>query len=130
MILYYQLKKKGKKWKKYCKEVTRYMDSNDYIKMAVYKELEEALQLKRINEELLEYLGAPLRWLCHYSKKYNISLPENDKIDLLIDRTLEITNKMPKPFSPNFKHPNGTPRDSTEPKFSFISTYLGYDLVY
>ena len=54
MILYYQLKKKGKKWKKYCKEVTRYMDSTRLHKDGrIYKELEEALQLKRINEELI-----------------------------------------------------------------------------
>ena len=71
------------------------MDSIDHMKLAIFKELQEALQLKRINEELLEYLGASLRWLFHYSEKYNIPLPENDKIGLLIDRTLEITNKIP-----------------------------------
>jgi hypothetical protein len=75
------------------------MDSSDYMKLAVYKELQEALQLKRINEELLEYLGASLRWLFHYSKKYKIPLPENKKIDLVIDRTLEIANKIPNNLS-------------------------------
>ena len=47
------------------------MDSIDHMKLAIIRELQEALQLKRINQQLLEQLGASLRWLIHYSKKYN-----------------------------------------------------------
>ena len=81
------------------------MDSIDHMKLAIIRELQEALQLKRINEQLLEQLGASLRWLIHYSKKYNIPLPENEKIGVLIDRTLEITNKISVNLPPKNQHP-------------------------
>jgi hypothetical protein len=77
----------------------------ELLELAVYKELQEALQLKGIKEELLEYLGASLRWLFHYSKKYKIPLPENKKIDLVIDRTLEIANKILIILAPKNQYP-------------------------
>ena len=38
------------------------MDSTDYIKLAAFQELKDALQVKRVNDELLEYLSSSLRW--------------------------------------------------------------------
>lgn len=72
-----------------------FMDSTLYhIKWAAMEELREALKLKEINEELLDQLGASLRWLMHYSSKYNIPLPEKDKMSDFIDRTMAIADKM------------------------------------
>jgi hypothetical protein len=65
-----------------------------HIKWAAMEELREALKLKEINEELLDQLASSLRWVMHYSSKYNIPLPEKDKMSDLIDRTMAIADKM------------------------------------
>ena len=57
-----------------------FMDNTDHVMTAAYQELKDAMQFKRVNEELLEYLSSSIRWLLHYSKKNNIPLPEKDKI--------------------------------------------------
>ncbi len=80
--------------------------------MAAFQELKDALQVKRVNDELLEYLSSSLNWLLHYSHKYQIPLPEKDRIIQTIENIMNVDKKLP----PNFKHPNGTPDDSTEPK--------------
>jgi hypothetical protein len=56
------------------------LDSIDYMKMAAFQELKDVLQVKRVNDELLEYLSSSLHWLLHYSHKYQIPLSEKDKI--------------------------------------------------
>jgi len=53
------------------------LDSIDYMKMAAFQELKDVLQVKRVNDELLEYLSSSLRWYYiilinikyHYQKK-------------------------------------------------------------
>jgi hypothetical protein len=45
------------------------MDSTDYTELAAFQKLQEVLRIKKINEELLEYLGSSLRYILHYSKK-------------------------------------------------------------
>ena len=66
------------------------------------------------NDELLEYLSSSLRWLLHYSHKYQIPLLEKDKILETLENIMNVDKKLP----PDFKHPNGTPKESTEPKLS------------
>jgi len=51
------------------------MDNTDHVMTVAYQELKHAMQFKRVNEELLEYLSSSIRWLLHYSKKNNIPLP-------------------------------------------------------
>jgi hypothetical protein len=70
--------------------------SVELMKMAAFQELQSALRAKRINDELCEYLLSSLRWLMHYSKRNDIPLPEMDKIDEIINRTMEIAEKLPK----------------------------------
>jgi hypothetical protein len=87
------------------------MDSTGHMKLAAFQELKEALQVKRVNDKLLEYLSSSIRWLLKYEKKYNINLPEREKMLEILENILNVNKKLP----PNFQHPNGTPRDSTEP---------------
>ena len=97
------------------------MDSTDYNTLAGFHELKDPLQVKRVNDELLEYLFSSLRWLLHYSHKYQIPLPEKDKILETLENIMNVEKKLP----PNFKHPNGTPKESIEPKFSnYFDTIL------
>jgi hypothetical protein len=58
------------------------------------------------NDELLEYLSY-LRWLSHYSHKYQIPLPVKDKILETLENIVNVEKELP----PNFKHPNETPND-------------------
>jgi hypothetical protein len=72
-----------------------FMDRTLYhLKWAAMEELRGALKLKEINEELLDQLASGLQWLIHYSSKYQIPLPELDKISALIDRTMAIADKI------------------------------------
>jgi hypothetical protein len=48
--------------------------------MAAFHEPQEALEIKRVNDELLEHLLSSVLWLVNYAKKNNIALPEKDKI--------------------------------------------------
>jgi hypothetical protein len=92
------------------------MDSNDHVKLAAFQELQDALKIKRVNDELLEFLTSSLRWLMHYSQKNNLPLPEKDRIVDILDRVMAISGKLPPSPTRNqhdFKHSE----DSTEPKF-------------
>jgi hypothetical protein len=73
-----------------------FMDNTDHVMTAAYQELKDAMQFKRVNEELLEYLSSSIRWLLHYSKKNNIPLPEKDKIHKIVDRAMAIADKLPR----------------------------------
>ena len=85
--------------------------------MAAIEELKEALKIKQVNDELLEYLSSSLSWLIHYSNKYQISLPEKEKISLILERILDINKGLPS----KSKHPFSTPDDETEP---IITSYF------
>jgi len=73
-----------------------FTDKADHVMMAAYQELQYAMQFKRANEELLEYLSSSIRWLLRYSKKNNIPLPEEDKLHEIVDRTMAIADKLPR----------------------------------
>lgn len=99
------------------------MNSSEHVKFAAFQELQNVLKVKRINDELLEQLTSSLRWLLHYRQKYNIPLPETDRILDLLHRAIIIADKLPLSSSstpPNSQHPFETPDDSTEPKFLYF----------
>jgi hypothetical protein len=69
------------------------MRTTDFMKMAAFQELKEALEIKRVNDDLLEYLASSLRYILYYSKKHNIPVPEREKIIELMDKAMNIENK-------------------------------------
>jgi hypothetical protein len=71
------------------------MDSSDHITTAAIHELQDAVKIRHVNMELLQYLTSSLRWVLRYCRKYNIEIPEKDKITELIDRAIEIDNRTP-----------------------------------
>jgi hypothetical protein len=71
------------------------MDSSEHIRLAVYQELQNAVKIRKVNCELLEHLLSSVRWILHYARKNNISLPDIDKIEQVIDRAIEIDEKAP-----------------------------------
>jgi hypothetical protein len=68
------------------------------MKAAAFEELKEALQVKRVNDELLEFLAASLRWIIHYCNRNNLPIPEREKIFELMDRAIEIEKKLPSQY--------------------------------
>mgnify|MGYP001592826297 CR=1 FL=1 len=74
------------------------MNSSDHMKIAAFQELKEALQVKRVNDELLEFLAASLRWILQYCKRNDIPIPEKGKIMELMDRAIEIEKKLPSQY--------------------------------
>jgi hypothetical protein len=62
--------------------------------MAAFQELKDAIRMRRVNDELLEYLVSSLRWLIHYSKKNRIQLPDMDKMQETIDRAINTAEKL------------------------------------
>jgi hypothetical protein len=83
------------------------------MKLAAFQELKEALETKRMNDENLDYLASSLRFILRYGQKYNIPIPESDKILDLINKLIAIENRN---SPPKTKHPFSTPDDETEPK--------------
>ena len=70
-------------------------DNNYYMKMAAWQELQDAVKISRKSAELLEYLTSSLMYLLHYSKKYRIRLPEEEKITDILQKVSTIANKPP-----------------------------------
>ncbi len=106
--------------------VKKWMDTDRksyyHIKMPAWQELQEALKIKRINDELLEYLTSSLRYLVHYSERYNIHLPEHDKIGEILNRIMAIAEKLPT----ESQQRNKTTDESTEPNF-VLKFLIQYD---
>jgi hypothetical protein len=71
------------------------VNGDRYIELAAVQKLRYALEMKKINDNLLEQLASSLKWLLHYSEKYQIPLPEKDRIIALIDRAIELENQLP-----------------------------------
>ena len=65
------------------------------MKIAAFQELQDALRINQVNEELFEHLHAALRWILCYVKKHNMPMPEQDKLLTLLDRAEEIEDKLP-----------------------------------
>jgi|GEM_PF-5116718 len=89
------------------------VSGNDYLERAAVEKLRYALQVKKINEELLEYFASSLRWLIHYSEKNGIPLPEKDKIILAIDRVMIIVAQLPTNGNSTTVHNNGRINNTT-----------------
>jgi adenylate cyclase len=88
-------------------------NSLESMKLAALQELQDALKIKRINDELLEFLASSLRWLLHFPRKNNLPVPERDRIMDILDRVMAIADKLPPTRNQHdFKHSE----DSTEPR--------------
>lgn len=90
--------------------------------MAAFQELQEALQIKNINDELLEYLASSLNWLLHYASKYNINLPEKDRIYEVLERAMAIASKLPSnvPTSAEKLHDHNSNQSAEDDTESYV----------
>jgi hypothetical protein len=79
------------------------LDSIEHTRMAAFQELESALRIKYIHQELLQYLSSSLMWILHYCKKNNFEVPEQEKIMRLIDNAIAIEAKLPTDFQSQTK---------------------------
>ena len=98
-----------------------HMDNNYYLKKQLIQEIEEAIRIKELNMEFMEQNTFLSRWLLNYCAKNNIEAPNLDRLQELVQKGIQLVQKMYKPYrfsSPKNKHPDKTPKDSTEPFFS------------
>lgn len=72
------------------------MDKSDYyIEMASFEKLKYATELHKLNLEMGEHLSSSLQWIIHYCKKYDIPLPDLDRIQGIIAKVHEIEDSEP-----------------------------------
>lgn len=71
------------------------MNSAEHMKIAAYQELQEALKVKRINDEFLEFLSSSVRWILRYAKNNNMDIPERERIIDILDKAMKIEDKYP-----------------------------------
>jgi hypothetical protein len=77
----------------------RSINSTGPVKIAEDQELQDGLRIKEVNDELFDHLIGALRWILHYVKRHNMSMPEQDKLIRLIERAEEIEDKLPSSVS-------------------------------
>ena len=69
------------------------MDNSDnYIENGALAKLNYALEVERISYELSEHLTDSIRWIIHYCKKNNIPLPNQDRINGIVDKAIKIND--------------------------------------
>ena len=70
--------------------------------------MERSRQNQKNKSRLYDYLASSIIYLIDYSKKHDFILPHKDRQIKMIDESEKIMDEI---SPPNFKHPNGTPRD-------------------
>src|SRR5215208_4462106 len=81
--------------------------------LKILDEWKQVDRARRLNQRLYDILASSLIYLLEYSKKYDFILPHKDRLNKMIEESEKIMDEI---SPPNFKHPNGTPREKTEPK--------------
>lgn len=91
---------------------------NYHLKKQLLLDIEEAERFKEFNIELMEHLSFTANWILDYCEKNNLQPPNIEKLQNTIKKCRGLFERINRFYPPpNFKHPNTTPEDSTEPKF-------------
>jgi len=72
------------------------MDSSDHIKIAIMKELQDAIKIKKNNDELQQYLISSIQWIIRYAERNNFRIPDKDKMIEMLDKITQIKSQYPK----------------------------------
>lgn len=64
--------------------------------------------------ELLEVMSFNFQWLLRFCEKKDISIPDRARIYASLDKVRTLIDEIAPPRN---KHPNTTPKESTEPEF-------------
>ena len=72
------------------------MDSTDHMKIAAFKELQDAIKIKKVNDELQQYLIGSIQWIIRYEDKNNFRIPDRGKMVQLLDDITQIKSQYPK----------------------------------
>jgi len=67
-------------------------NSDSYIEQGAIEKLRYAVEMEKITLELSEHLATSLTWMIHYCKTHGIPLPNQDKINLIVDKALSLSN--------------------------------------
>ena len=83
-------------------------------------EIQETIRIKELNVELMETLTDNAIWVLKYCERNKIRPPNLNRLFETVNKSRTLLEKMYQSLPPNFKHPNGTPEESTEPNFIII----------
>lgn len=70
-------------------------NSDELIEVSAVEKLRYAVEMKKINDELMEHLATSLTWVLHYCYKNNLPLPNQDKINRIVNRALSLVDQIP-----------------------------------
>lgn len=76
------------------------MDNSDiYIEKGALAKLNYALEVERVTHELSEHLADSIRWVMQYCKKNDIPLPDQDKINEIVDKAVKLNDDFNRKFT-------------------------------
>ena len=87
-------------------------NSDKYIAQDVRQKLHNALEAESFTQVLLEHFVTSVGWLHHYCKKNNISLPDQDKINKIVDEAIKLNDNFHRKFTGDGSIPRGLYRTS------------------
>ncbi|WP_179371301.1 hypothetical protein [Nitrosopumilus ureiphilus] len=81
------------------------MDNSDtYIEKSALEKLNYALEVEKLTYELSEHLANSVKWLNHYCKTNNIPLPDQDKINEIVDKAVKLNDDFNRKFTEDGIH--------------------------
>ncbi len=69
------------------------MNEIDVMKKAL-AEMDDAVKLKNMNEELMQHLSGSVYWLVKYSEKYCIPLPKKGELIRMVEKADSMIDQM------------------------------------
>jgi len=91
-------------------------NSDKYIEQGAIQKLQYALETEKLTNELAEHLANSVQWLHYYCKKNNIPLPDQDRINEIVDKIIKLNDD----FNRNFTGLSNNRRlDSTLKQYSY-----------
>lgn len=76
------------------------MDNSDkYIEEGALAKLNYALEVEKVTHELAEHLADSIRWVMQYCKKNNIPLPDQDKLNKIVDKAVKLDDDFNRKFT-------------------------------
>ncbi|MEX2193118.1 MAG: hypothetical protein WD717_07045 [Nitrosarchaeum sp.] len=101
------------------------MDRSDsYLEMASFEKLKYTVEIHKLNLEMGEHLCSSLQWIIHFCKKYDIPLPDMNKIENIITKVREIEESKPHILIINRQVTERRSTDNeTEPNFTIVLYY-------
>ncbi|MFQ5782514.1 MAG: hypothetical protein ACE5GR_05615 [Nitrosopumilus sp.] len=76
------------------------MDNSDnHLENGALAKLNYALEVEKMSHEMAEHLVDSIRWVIQYCKKNNLPLPNQDKLNEIVDRVVRLNDDFNRKFT-------------------------------